>query len=61
MARASGAVSESGLEPADEAIIAACSTAETSAELCTAQRPASSAPIRQKRKRGRTTANSTIA
>jgi len=32
-ARASGAVSDTGLEPADEAIIAACSTADTSAEV----------------------------
>ena len=43
------------------AIIAACSTADTSADVCTAQSPASSAPIRQNRKSGRTTANSTIA
>jgi hypothetical protein len=31
--RASGAVSETGLEPADEAIIAACWTADTSADV----------------------------
>ena len=60
-ARASGAVSEVGLVPAEEAIIAACSTADTSADVCTAQSPASSAAMRQNRKRGSTTANSTSA
>ena len=60
-ARVSGAVSEVGLVPADDAIIAACSTADTSADVCTAQRPASSAAIRQNRKSGSTTANSTSA
>jgi hypothetical protein len=55
-ARASGAVSDNGVDPADEAILAPCSTAETSAEVCTAQSPASRAPIRQNRKSGNTTA-----
>jgi hypothetical protein len=59
--RASGAVVEVGFDPADDAIIAACSTADTSADVCTAQRPASRAAIKQTRKSGSTTANSTSA
>src|SRR3984957_4546138 len=45
--RASGAVSAVGFDPAEAATVAACSTAETSADVWTAQSPASSAPMRQ--------------
>jgi hypothetical protein len=60
-ARASGAVRDSGDDPADAASRAAASTAETSALFWIAQSPESTAARKQSRKSGATNANSTVA